>query len=158
MAAGLGEGESGAHLVLGEELPVPPLQDVQLGVVQVWVLIAGPILLPDKAAPEEADGDNSGAGGSQRSPKSHLQKAPRFDLHSGPPLGGELAMEDDDHTLARIKGHDGLLQQELLHVLLHGQIDSTLRGGGRGAFIPQPPRERREPLQALVLHDPWLRP
>lgn len=61
--------------------------------------------------------------GGPAEPSIHL---PPPNSHPGPPLRGELAVEDDYHPLAGVKGHNGLLQQELLHILLHWQVDGTL--------------------------------
>lgn len=50
------------------------------------------------------------------------------DSHTRAPLRRKLAVEHDDDTPA-VSGHDGLLQQEVLHLLLHVQVHSTLQEG-----------------------------
>lgn len=47
-------------------------------------------------------------------------------LHARAPLGGELAVEHHDDALAVGRG-DGLLEQEVLHLVLHVQVHGALR-------------------------------
>lgn len=65
--------------------------------------------------------------------------APCHHSHFGPPLNRELAVENNDHPLAGVQGHDGLLQQEFLHIPLQRQVDSALGRQRRHLFPPLSP-------------------
>ena len=89
------------HLVVGEEVLVAALEDVELGVVQLGVLVERAVALPHEAA------------------------------HAGPPLRGELAVEHHQHAALRGEGRQGHAQQEFLHLLLLVEVQRPLEEGRR---------------------------
>ena len=79
-----------------EELLVSAFEDVELGVVEIGVLVHGAVSLPDEAA----------------HPRAALRR--------------ELAVEDDDDSFLRGGRDDRGLQEEILHVLLLVQVERSL--------------------------------
>lgn len=84
---------------MGEEVLVPPLEDVELGVVEFGVVVQGAVPLPDEAT------------------------------HARAALRGELAVEDDDDAFLWRGGDDGGPEEELLHLALQVKVQSPLNGG-----------------------------
>lgn len=80
-----------------EEVFVSALEDVELGVVEVGILVGGAVSLPDEAA------------------------------HSRAALRRELAVEDDDDAFVRAGRDDGRFEEEVLHLVLLVQVQSSLR-------------------------------
>lgn len=100
--------------------------------MQLWVLVAGPIPLPQELAPVPQGKVTASApclGGNGRP-----QCVPCHHSHFRAPLNRELAVEDDDHPFAGVQGRDGLLQQEFLHLPLQRQVDSALVKDRRKLF------------------------
>lgn len=88
---------SPTDLKVREEVFVSALEDVELGVVELGVVVEGAVSLPDEAA------------------------------HSRAALRRELAVEDDDHAFLRAGRDDGGVEEEGLHLLLLVQVQSSLR-------------------------------
>lgn len=79
-----------------EEVFVSALQDVELGVVEVWILVGGAVSLPDEAT------------------------------HSRAALRRELAVEDDDDPFVRAGRDDRRFQEVILHLNLLVEVQSFL--------------------------------
>lgn len=99
---------SRTHLVSREEVLVPVLEDVELGVVQPGVVVDVAVPLPHKAA------------------------------HAGPSLRGELAVEDQDDAPVRPGRDHGVPEQDVFHLVLLVQVQGSLRrrGGDRQRLRP----------------------
>lgn len=79
-----------------EEFLVSTLQDVEFRVVQFGILVHGPVSLTDKAA------------------------------HPRTAFWRELTVEDDDDTFVRAVRDDGRCEEEVLHLVLLVQVQSSL--------------------------------
>lgn len=99
---------SRTHLVSREEVLVSVLEDVELGVVQPGVVVDVAVPLPHKAA------------------------------HAGPPLRGELAVEDQDDAPVRPGRDHGVPEQHVFHLLLLVQVQGSLRRRGTDRDLDQP--------------------
>lgn len=82
---------------MGEEVFVSALEDVELGVVEFGILVHGAVSLPDEPA------------------------------HSRAALRRELAVEDDNDTFVRAGRDDGHFEEEILHLVLLVQVQTSLR-------------------------------
>lgn len=85
------------NLVMREEVFVSALEDVEFGVVECRILVHGTVPLPDEAT------------------------------HSRAALRRELAVEDDDDTFVRAGWDDWHFEEEILHLILLVQVQSSLR-------------------------------
>lgn len=83
-------------LKMGEEVFVSALEDVELGIVEVRILVDGAVSLTDEAA----------------HPRAALRR--------------ELAVEDDDHPLLRAGWDHRRLEEEVLHLQLLVQVQRPL--------------------------------
>lgn len=84
-------------LEMREEVFVSALEDVELGVVEFGILVHGAVSLPDEAA----------------HPRAALRR--------------ELAVEDDDDAFLRAGRDDGRFEEEVLHLVLLVEVQSSLR-------------------------------
>lgn len=80
-----------------EEIFVSPLEDVEFRVVEFGILVHSAVSLPHKAA------------------------------HSRAALWRELAVEDDDDAFVRTGWDDVHFEEEVLHLVLLVEVQSTLK-------------------------------